>query len=162
MTNKTIDFLRLSAFDRADIAAHMSDARMAEHMPLLKTPWDIAQAEAFVAAKEATWAENGLGHWGFARGGRYLGWGGFQREGRGAEAEWDFGLVLRPEVFGLGPRIARQALAYARGDPRIPFVTFLLPPTRRHLRPLGRLGARRIGQVTHGGETFVKFRLETA
>ena len=141
-----------------EIAAHMADPRMAAHMPLLTGTWDAARAAEFVAAKEACWARDGLGHWAILHGGAYAGWGGFQREG----AEWDFGLVLRPDAFGLGLRAARQALDFARADPRIPFVTFLLPPTRRHLGALARLGARPLGEIDYAGARFRKFRLETA
>ncbi|WP_172330386.1 GNAT family N-acetyltransferase [Mangrovicoccus sp. HB161399] len=153
-----LSFDRLSGIDPALIAAHMSDPRMAEHMPLLSGPWDIGAARSFVAAKEACWHRDGLGHWAFLADGAYCGWGGFQKEGE----EWDFGLVLRPDRFGLGPAIARKALAFAQADPRIPRVTFLLPPSRRHLGALARLGARPEGEVEHSGARFLKFRLETA
>ncbi|WP_412562543.1 GNAT family N-acetyltransferase [Thalassobius sp. MITS945101] len=152
-----ITFTRLTDVPLAAIAAHMSDPKVAEHMPLLTGPWDKAQAAAFVAAKEACWQRDGLGHWAFWAGGNYLGWGGFQKE----DAEWDFGLVLRSNCFGWGRRIADQALAFARGDSRIPYVTFLLPPSRRHLRGLPSLGAVRAGEVTYDGARFVKFRLDT-
>ncbi|MEW2912818.1 GNAT family N-acetyltransferase [Leisingera sp. JC11] len=150
-------FARLTEVPPQEIARHMSDPRMAQHMPLLTGAWDEAAAKDFVAAKEACWQRDGLGHWAFLRGGTYLGWGGFQKEGD----EWDFGLVLRVDCFGLGPAIARKALAFARRDARIPFVTFLLPPTRRHLRPLERLGAVQTGEVEYDGRRFLKFRLET-
>ncbi|WP_226622120.1 GNAT family N-acetyltransferase [Alloyangia pacifica] len=158
MPRPAITFVRLTAIDPERIARHMSDPRVGEHMPLLQGPWDIAAAQAFVAAKETCWQRDGLGHWAFLGDGDYLGWGGFQREGE----EWDFGLVLRPECFGLGLQIAREALDFARRDPRIPFVTFLLPPSRRHLGPLARLGAQRVGEVDYAGARFLKFRLETA
>ncbi|MEM8704541.1 MAG: hypothetical protein AAGF82_22225, partial [Pseudomonadota bacterium] len=83
--------------------------------------------------------------------------GGFQKEGE----EWDFGLVLRPDAFGLGVRISRQALDIALADPRIPFVTFLLPPSRKNLGALKRLGAVCIGEIEYDGAAFLKFRLET-
>ncbi|EDZ48489.1 conserved hypothetical protein [Rhodobacterales bacterium Y4I] len=150
-------FARLAEVPLQEIARHMSDPRMAEHMPLLTGAWDEAFARDFVAAKEACWRRDGLGHWAFLRGDAYLGWGGFQKEG----TEWDFGLVLRADCFGMGPAIAREALAFARRDPRIPFVTFLLPPTRRHMRPLERLGAVQTGEVLYQGQRFLKFRLET-
>ena len=57
--------------------------------------------------------------------------------------------------------ITRQALEFARSDTRIPYVTFLLPPSRRNLRPLERLGARYVGRVDHDGCEFLKYRLET-
>lgn len=155
--SRKLRFARLTEVAPQQIACHMSDPRMAEHMPLLTEAWDEAAAKDFMAAKEACWQRDGLGHWAFLRGSSYLGWGWFQKEG----SEWDFGLVLRPECFGLGPAIARRALAFARRDERIPFVTFLLPPTRRHLRPLARLGAVQTGEVQYEGRRFLKFRLET-
>lgn len=135
----------------------MSDPRVAVHMPLATFAWDAKVAADFVTQKEECWARDGLGHWAFLSGGRYAGWGGFQKE----DDEWDFGLVLRPDAFGLGARISRQALDFAIADARIPFVTFLLPPSRRHFGALKRLGARHIGQIKYGGATFLKFRLET-
>lgn len=150
-------FARLTEVPPQELARHMSDPRMADHMPLLTGSWDVAAAREFVAAKEACWQRDGLGHWAFLRGDSYLGWGGFQKEGE----EWDFGLVLRADCFGLGPAVARKALEFARADARIPYVTFLLPPTRRHLRPLARLGAVQTGEVQYKGRRFLKFRLET-
>lgn len=150
-------FARLTEVALEDLAAHMSDARLRAHMPLLIGPWGAAEAQAFVVAKEAAWTRDGLGHWAFLADGRYVGWGGFQKEGE----EWDFGLVLRPQDFGLGQRITREALDFARADPRIPYVTFLLPPSRRNLGALRRLGAQYVGRQDHSGATFLKFRLDT-
>lgn len=152
-----ITFARLPRIAPETLCDHMNDPRVAAHLPLLTGRWDLADARTFVAAKEACWQRDGLGHWAFLRGPTYLGWGGFQKEG----ADWDFGLVLHPDHFGLGPRILRQALAFARADPRIPQVMFLLPPSRRHLGALDRLGARLEGTVTQDGATFLKFTLPT-
>ncbi len=153
-----IAFVRLTEVPVGDILTHMSDPVVAEHMPLSTRRWDAAATAAFVAAKEATWARDGLGHWAILVDGRYVGWGGFQKEGD----EWDFGLVLKPDAFGLGLRIARRALDLARADPRIPFVTFLLPPSRRNLGALRRMGAEFVGEVDYAGAVFRKYRLETA
>ena len=152
-----ITFARLTDVAPSEIGQHMSDPRIAEHMPLLTGEWDEQAVARFVAQKEACWARDGLGHWAFLEGGRYVGWGGFQKEGR----EWDFGLVLTPDAFGLGNRITRKAIGFAIADARIPFVTFLLPPSRKALGALGRLGARRIGEIDYDGQRFIKFRLET-
>lgn len=152
-----IEFRRLTEIAPETILAHMSDPRVGEHLPLQTFTWDLDMVATFVAAKEACWQRDGLGHWAIFCGGGYVGWGGFQKEG----TEWDFGLVLTPAAFGLGTRIARQALAFARADERIPFVTFLLAPTRRHFSALSRMGAKRIGTVEHAGAEFLKFRLET-
>ncbi len=152
-----ISFKRLTEVEPAEIADHMSDPRVAEHMPLLTGGWSITDATKFVAMKEACWARDGLGHWAIFADGNYIGWGGFQKEAD----EWDFGLVLKPDVFGWGRRIALQAITFAKDDPRIPFVTFLLPPSRKNLSALSRLGARHIGEVVYDGEVFLKYRLDT-
>ncbi|WP_420005758.1 GNAT family N-acetyltransferase [Arenibacterium sp. LLYu02] len=150
------EFVRLSAVSVEQILAHMSDARLVAHMPLLEgMHWDRSVAEGFVAAKEAAWVRDGLGVWAILQQGRYVGWGGFQREG----ANWDYALVLRPEAFGLGLRITRQALAWARAEGRMESVTFLLPPTRRHLGALARIGAVAEDEVSYLGARFLKFRL---
>lgn len=154
----SIAFVRLTEVAPEEIAAHMSDPRMVAHMPLLTGSWDREFAKAFVETKEACWRRDGLGHWAILIDGAYAGWGGFQMEGE----DWDFGLVLKPRMFGLGPRIGRKALDFARADARIPEVTFLLPPSRKHLGALARLGAEFVGEVSHAGARFLKFRLETA
>lgn len=150
-----IAFVRLPEVPRHEIIAHMSDSRMAAHMPLLTLPWDDKCALEFVVANELCWARDGLGHWAILTDGTYAGWGGFQKEGE----EWDFGLVLKPLCFGLGLRIARLALAFAASDGRIPYVTFLLPLSRRHLGALTRLGASFASEIDYRGARFLKYRL---
>ncbi|MDU8944052.1 GNAT family N-acetyltransferase [Ovoidimarina sediminis] len=157
MPRTDIAFVRLPTIPLETLVAHMNDPRTGVHMPLLTSAWTTDYAAAFVAAKEACWHRDGLGHWAILEGGRYIGWGGFQKEGD----EWDFGLVLIPDAFGLGARITRQALAVARADPRIPYITFLLPPSRKHLGALGRMGAERIGAIEYDGAEFGKYRLDT-
>jgi len=153
-----ITFSRLVDVPAFEIASHMSDPRVAEHMPLLTGAWDTEMAIKFVKMKEEYWARDGLGHWAFLVDDKYIGWGGFQKEGQ----EWDFGLVLRPDAFGLGRRISTKAIDFAIADDRIPFVTFLLPPSRKSLGALGRIGAEHVGDVDYNGKTFLKFQLNTA
>ncbi|MEP3295654.1 MAG: GNAT family N-acetyltransferase [Pseudoruegeria sp.] len=152
-----ITFTRLPQIAPSEIMDHMTDPRVAEHMPLLTFEWDQDAVVKFVAAKEACWTRDGLGHWAILRNDKYVGWGGFQKEGN----EWDYGLVLKPEFFGLGARISRQAINFARADARIPFVTFLLPPSRKNLGALKRLGATSLGEIVYDGSVFLKYRLET-
>lgn len=154
----TIRFVRLSDVDTDTIATHMADPRIGEHMPLMPASWNAVAVAALIADKEARWRRDGLGHWAILHQDRYVGWGGFQKEGD----EWDFGLVLTPAAFGLGRRIVDKALAFAIADARIPYITFLLPPSRRHLGALHRLGAVFIGEIDHDGARFLKFRLNTS
>ncbi len=153
-----LSFVRLTDVSVDQIVAHMADPRVAEHMPLLTLAWTEDTVAKFIATKEACWHRDGLGHWAILSGGHYVGWGGFQKEG----GDWDFGLVLTPDAFGLGPKITQKALAFARADARIPSVTFLLPPSRKKLAALKRLGASYVGAVPYGGSTFLKYRLDTA
>lgn len=135
----------------------MSDPRVAEYMPLLTFEWDRDAVSEFVAAKEECWRRDGLGHWAFLCNGSYVGWGGFQKEGD----EWDFGLVLKSDAYGLGARIFKKAIEFAVEDERIPFVTFLLSPSRKNLGALKRVGLEFIGDVEYDGAKFLKFRLDT-
>lgn len=153
----TLSFVRLTEIEPELIVQHMSDPRVAEHMPLLTFSWDQQKALEFVQAKEACWHRDGLGHWAFLSDGHYVGWGGFQKEGD----EWDFGLVLTPNSFGLGLRIAKKALSFAAADARIPYVTFLLAPTRNHLGALRRMGAQYLGEIDYAGAKFLKYRIDT-
>ena len=154
---KKLTFARLSDISPDEIIAHMSDPRVAEHMPLLTFEWDQDAVAKFVAAKEVCWQCDGLGHWAILCDDIYVGWGGFQKEGD----EWDFGLVLKPDCFGLGTRITRKAIEFARADKRIPFVTFLLPPSRKNLGALKRIGARFVEEIDYDGAKFLKYRLDT-
>jgi RimJ/RimL family protein N-acetyltransferase len=152
-----IEFIRLTNVPKDEIKSHMSDPRMAEHMPLLTFEWTDEVVDKFIASKEECWSRDGLGHWAIIDNGRYIGWGGFQKEGD----EWDFGLVLKPEVFGLGLQITKKALAFAKEDERIPYVTFLLPPSRKNLGALKRFGAEFAGEIEYDGARFRKYRLDT-
>ncbi len=119
-------FARLPEIEPREILVHMPDPRISEHMPLLTFEWDAAAVTKFIAAKEECWVRDGLGRWATLSKSKNVGWGSFQKE----DDERDFGLVLRPDAFGLGARFARKAIEFAVGDERIPFVTFLLPPLR--------------------------------
>jgi len=156
-SKKVITFARLSEITPDEIIGHMSDPRIAEHMPLLTFEWDQAAVAKFIAAKEECWIRDGLGHWAILCNDNYVGWGGFQREGN----EWDYGLVLKPDAFGLGTRILKKAIEFAVADERIPFVTFLLPPSRKNLGALARLGAKFVDEIDYDGDKFLKYRLET-
>ncbi len=135
----------------------MSDVRIAEHMPLLTSKWDRNTVTEFVAIKEECWRRDGLGHWAILYNGSYVGWGGFQKKGD----EWDYGLVLKPDSFGLGARITKKAIEFAIANEQIPFVTFLLPPTRKNLGGLTRLGAMFVEKIEYNGAQFLKYRLDT-
>ena len=152
-----ITFARLPDIEPDEIIAHMSDPRIGEHMPLLTFEWDKAAVAKFIATKEECWSRDGLGHWAILCNGKYVGWGGFQKEGE----DWDYGLVLKPDSFGLGARITRKAFEFAVADERVAFITMLVPPSRKNLGALERFGAKFVGDTEYNGEKFLKYRLET-
>ncbi|MGB0967895.1 MAG: GNAT family N-acetyltransferase [Halocynthiibacter sp.] len=152
-----ISFVRLTEVPEDAILQQMNDPRVSQDMPLLKTLWDISTVRLFVRAKEAMWKKDGLGHWAILHKAQYIGWGGFQKEGN----EWDFGLVLTHSGFGHGFKIWRKAMEFAKHDKRIPYITFLLPPSRRNIGAVTRCGAVQTGEITYDGSQFLKFRVET-
>ncbi len=154
---RKLTFTRLPDISPDEIIGHMSDARIAEHMPLLTYKWDQYKVTEFVAAKEAYWHRDGLGHWAILYNNIYVGWGGFQKEG----GEWDYGLVLKPDFFGLGALISKKAIEFAVANEQIPFVTFLLPTSRKKLKGLAKLGARFVEEIEYDGAQFLKYRLDT-
>jgi hypothetical protein len=157
ISKQEITFTRLPDISPDTIITHMSDPRVAEHMPLLTFEWDRKAVAKFVMAKEEYWNRDGLGHWAILSSNNYVGWGGFQKEGD----EWDYGLVLKPEAFGLGMRISKKLIDFAIADERIPFVIFLLPPSRKNLGGLARLGAKFVDEIDYSGAKFLKYRLDT-
>ncbi|MCB1424344.1 MAG: GNAT family N-acetyltransferase [Brucellaceae bacterium] len=151
-------FVPLPDADPAEIFAHMRDPRIRRHLPLLSGEWTPQANRRFMESKRRRWMEDGLGHWAIHVNDTYAGWGGFEREG----GVWDYGLVLKPDFYGLGRRITREALAFARSRPDMTVVTFLLAPSRRSLRAMERLGARADGETMHAGTRFIRFRLDLA
>jgi hypothetical protein len=152
----SIRFGRLSDVSVSQLLTQMNDPRIAAHLPLLTQPWTDEDAQAFLVAKQKRWREDGLGHWAVYQGDRYVGWGGFEKEGE----VWDFGLVLTPDAFGLGRRVFVKALDFARKDERINMISFLLAPSRKSLSALARYGAVFVGEDAHAGQRFLKYQLD--
>lgn len=151
-------FASLNDVPVTQLLAHMNDPRIAAHLPLLTHQWSEADARAFQIAKQQRWIEDGLGHWAIHEGDRYVGWGGFEKDGE----TWDFGLVLTPEAFGLGRSVFLKALEFARHDERIEVISFLLAPSRRSLSALTRYGAVYAGEDNHAGQCFLRYELSLA
>ena len=151
-------FASLNDVPVTQLLAHMNDPRIAAHLPLLTHQWSEADARAFQIAKQQRWIEDGLGHWAIHEGDRYVGWGGFEKDGE----TWDFGLVLTPEAFGLGRSVFLKALDFARHDERIEVISFLLAPSRRSLSALTRYGAVYAGEDDHAGQRFLRYELSLA
>lgn len=150
-----IALVPLSDIDQHLLVDLMNDARVRAHLPLLTGPFSAADCSAFLAAKQALWDQHGFGPWAFMVGGEFAGWGGVQPE----QGEADLALVLHPRFWGWGRRIFVAIKARAFGPMGLSSMVALLPPTRLNARVVSRLGFERDGEVTLGGERFLRFRL---
>lgn len=124
------------------------------HMPLAGTMSE-ADCISWAKSKDQQWQENGYGPWAIYEESRFVGWGGFQKEGD----DVDLGLVLRPDAWGLGPTVVRDLIGKGWSDFGFDSITILLPTSRVHLRPLVRLGFVADGDVDYEGHQFRRFRL---
>jgi RimJ/RimL family protein N-acetyltransferase len=144
----------LSSIPASELVALLNDPDVHRHMPLGGDHWDEAKALDWARAKDAQWQANGFGPWAIRLDGIFAGWGGFQKE----DADADLGLVLLPQHWGSGAAIFRELLR--RGATMdLPDVTVLLPPSRRRMKGLSRLGFVPDGEVDYAGHRFLKFRL---
>ena len=149
-----VEFRRLTEVAADDLIELFNDPDVRRHLPLARGRFSAEDCTRFVAAKERMWADHGYGPWAFFVDGRFAGWGGLQPEGPDA----DFGLVLHPRYWGLGPTLARTILERAFGEMGHPSVIVLLPPSRTRIRALSRMGFEEDGEAAVGGERFVRYR----
>lgn len=150
-----IRFGKLAEVPTAALMALLNEPANARQMPLAGA-MDETACRAWAAAKDRQWVEHGYGPWAIWIDGRFAGWGGFQRDGDDA----DLALVLSPDAWGHGPRLVRELIARGWSELGLSTITIQLPPSRRHLRPLARLGFIADGTVDSGGHTFNRFRLD--
>lgn len=149
-------FHRLSEISADDWLTLLNNHDVHRHMPLGGQNWTAEKAVDWAAGKDAQWSANGYGPWAIRVDGAFAGWGGFQKEGEDA----DFGLVLLPSFWRHGRALHEAMLAKAFGELGFESITILLPPTRRWLRPVERLGYVREGEIDYDGHRFLKFRLK--
>jgi [ribosomal protein S5]-alanine N-acetyltransferase len=148
-----IEFKMLAGVDKFDIIELMNNPLVRRQMPLAVGNFGIAEVEKFVALKEALWNEYGYGPWAFIVDGIFAGWGGLQPES-GCP---DLGLVLHPNYWGLGRVLYKEIMSRAFGEMGFDTVTVLLPPTRKKIKGLLRLGFREDGEFKVDGEIFIRY-----
>ncbi len=154
----TTEFKRLTEIDKPDIMELMNHPLVRWHLPLASGRFGESDCEEFVAAKEAMWKRVGYGPWAFVVDGRFVGWGGLQPE----RGEADLGLVLHPEHWGQGLLLYREIVRRGFEDMGVEAITVLLPPTRKRIKGLLRLGFRNDGRLNVSGVPFARYRLERA
>ena len=140
----TTEFKRLTEVDSSEIIELMNNPLVRRHMPLATSCFGESDCEEFIAP------------WAFVVDGQFVGWGGLQRE----NGEADLGLVLHPDHWGLGKTLYSEIIRRAFGEMGFEAVTVLLPPTRKNIKGLLRLGFRKNGQLEVADKTFLRYRLE--
>ena len=153
--SRSIAFTRLPEADPVAIVRLMNDPLVRRQMPLTDDGFDVAAATAWVADKEALWAEYGFGPWAIWIDGRFAGWGGVQPEGD----EADLALVLHPDFWGTGKAVFQRIIDLAFGEIGLASIVIYFPPTRTRVRGILRAGFVREGEHDLYGETFVRYRL---
>ncbi len=150
-----IAFKRLSDVDPRAIIELVNDPAVRRHLPLARGRFGPSECKSFVAAKERIWEANGYGPWAFVIGDEFIGWGGLQPEGD----DVDVGLVLRPSHWGAGRVLFKRIISYAFGELGLGSVIALLPPSRKRVAGMQRLGFRRDGEVVLEDERYLRYRL---
>lgn len=153
-----IEFKRLPGVDPIFIMDLMNDPDVRRHLPLAKGHFDSSDCEKFVTAKERIWEEHGYGPWAFMLGDEFMGWGGLQPEG----LDVDVGMVLHRRHWGAGRVLYGRIVDYAFRELQVPSVIVLLPPSRKRVAGIPRLGFKEDGEVMIGKERFVRYRLTSA
>ena len=151
-----IEFKRLSEVALSAIVELMNNQLVRRQMPLTTDNFDEADCKRFITAKEQLWIEHGYGPWAFVIDGQFGGWGGLQPE----NGEADLALVLHPNYWGAGKRIYNEIVNRAFGEMGFKTLTVLLPPTRKKIKGLFKLGFKVDGELKIGDESFIRYRLE--
>ncbi|HEH9399728.1 TPA: hypothetical protein SIA35_001720 [Aeromonas sobria] len=150
-----IEFKRLTDISPGDIIALNSNPLVLRHMPLSDGVFDEEKCRAWVQEKDLQWEMYGYGPWAFLVDGAFAGWGGLQYESGDA----DLALVLHPKYWGAGKIIYNKIINRAFFQMRLESVTILLPPTRTRVKGVLRQGFKLEGDITIGGERFIRYRL---
>jgi RimJ/RimL family protein N-acetyltransferase len=150
-----LEFRRLKEINRAEIVALNTNPLVRRQMPLSDGNFDEAECREWVEGKEKQWEEYGYGPWAFMIDGKFAGWGGLQYENGDA----DLGLVLHPDYWGMGKTIYEEMIRRAFGEMGFESVTILLPPARKHVKGIFRLGFQSDGAVEIDSERFIRYRL---
>ena len=150
-----LEFRRLSEIDRSAIVALNTNPLVRRQMPLSEDGFDDEKCKAWVEGKERQWEVHGYGPWAFLIDGEFAGWGGLQYE----QGDADLGLVLHPDHWGMGRTIYEEIIRRAFEEMGLESVIILLPPSRKRIKGIFRLGFQSDGEVELGGERFLRFRI---
>lgn len=151
----TLEFKRLTEVGLAEIIALNNNPEVLRQMPLGSADFDEVKAKDWVSHKDAQWAKYGYGPWAFLIDQEFAGWGGLQDEAGDA----DLALVLHPKYWGSGKAIYQEIINRAFTSMGLSSITILLPPSRKRIRGIFRLGFKEDGEFDVDGVQFLRFRL---
>jgi ribosomal-protein-alanine N-acetyltransferase len=151
-----LEFKHLCEIDCSEIIALNTNRLVRRQMPLSEDQFGKDECRKWVEGKEKQWEQFGYGPWAFLIDGKFAGWSGFQNENGDA----DLGLVLHPDYWGLGNTIYDEIIKRGFGDMSFKSITILLPPTRKRIKGILRLGFLADGEVELFGERFIRYRLD--
>ncbi len=153
--NMTLEFKRLTEVGVDEIIALNNHPEVLRQMPLGSADFDEVKARDWVSHKDAQWTQYGYGPWAFLIDQEFAGWGGLQHEAGDA----DLALVLHPRYWGSGKAIYQEIVNRAFNVMGLSSITILLPPSRKRIRGVLRLGFKADGELYLGGVHFARFRL---
>ncbi|WP_191833737.1 GNAT family N-acetyltransferase [Pseudomonas fluorescens] len=150
-----LEFKRLTEVGLAEIISLNNNADVLRQMPLGSANFDDVSAKEWVKQKDAQWEQYGYGPWAFLIDQQFAGWGGLQYE----EGDADLALVLHPSFWGSGRAIYQEIVKRAFTTMGFDSITLLLPPSRKRIKGIFRLGFQVDGEVDFDGVRFLRFRL---
>jgi ribosomal-protein-alanine N-acetyltransferase len=150
-----LEFEHLKDIDCAEIIALNTNRLVRRQMPLSDDQFGEEECREWVEGKEEQWEKYGYGPWAFLIDGKFAGWGGFQYENGDA----DLALVLHPDYWGAGKIIYEEMIKRGFGEMGFESITILLPPARKHIKGVLKLGFQLDGEVELYGERFIRYRL---
>ena len=150
-----LEFIPMREVDPEEFIRLHAHPLVRRHMPLCQDDFDLDSCREWIGDKERMWAEHGIGPWAIRIDGRFAGWGGLQPE----DGEADLGLVLHPDFWGAGKAILEEIIRWAFNEKGIRSLTILLPPTRKHVKGILRLGFKPDGTTLVDDEMFLRYRL---
>ena len=133
----------------------MNNPRVLKHVPLASNCFGEKEYAQFIESKENIWKENGYGPWAFIINQKFIGWGGLQP----IDNDIEIALILNPNYWGIGKIIFNKIIKSAFEGLKLNSIIILLPPTRKHIRGLLKLGFEKDGKLEINNKLFFRYRL---
>ena len=152
-----IKFKEIGAISQDAFLTLMNHPAVQKHMPLSSNA-QLSEADysAFLSDKRQIKQQHGYGPHAIYVDSQFAGWAGLQPYGSDVE----MAVVLHPNFWGYGLRIFHRLRTTAFDKLALNSVIALLPPSRRNLGILHRLGFAADGEVRINNQRFLRFRLK--